>query len=93
MTKIDLPFFFASKLFISSVESQKGAITIQRCSIENQKGAIGINIVGYNDYTLLVFNETSLNIDSALLALNLRYYVLSFTHIPWYGALNPGPTW
>ena len=25
---------------ISSVESQKGAINIQRCSIENQKGAI-----------------------------------------------------
>ena len=27
---------------ISSVESQKGAINIQRCSIENQKGAINI---------------------------------------------------
>ena len=27
---------------ISSVESQKGAITIQRCSVENQKGAITI---------------------------------------------------
>ena len=25
---------------ILSVESQKGALTIQRCSIENQKGAI-----------------------------------------------------
>ena len=30
---------------ISSVESQKGAITIQRCSVENQKGAIAIDIV------------------------------------------------
>ena len=28
-----------------SVESQKGAITIQRCSIENQKGAITIDFV------------------------------------------------
>ena len=28
---------------ISSVESQKGAITIQRCSVENQKGAIAID--------------------------------------------------
>ena len=26
----------------SSVESQKGAINIQRCSVENQKGAINI---------------------------------------------------
>ena len=28
--------------FISSVESQKGAINIQRCSIENQKGTIAM---------------------------------------------------
>ena len=27
---------------LSSVESQKGAITIQRCSVENQKGAIAV---------------------------------------------------
>ena len=27
---------------ISSVESQKGAINIQRCSVENQKGAIAV---------------------------------------------------
>ena len=31
--------------WISSVDCQKGAITIQRCSIENQKGAIAIDIV------------------------------------------------
>ena len=31
--------------FTSSVESQKGAITIQRCSVENQKGALAIDIV------------------------------------------------
>ena len=30
---------------ISSVESQKGAITIQRCSFENQKGALTIDFV------------------------------------------------
>ena len=30
---------------MSSVESQKGAITIQRCYIENQKGAITIDFV------------------------------------------------
>ena len=30
---------------ISAVESQKGAITIQRCSIENQKGTIVIDFV------------------------------------------------
>ena len=30
---------------ISSVESQKGPITIHRCSIENHKGTIAINIV------------------------------------------------
>ena len=28
-----------------SVESHKGAITIQRCSIENQKGAIAVQSV------------------------------------------------
>ena len=44
---------------IASVESQKGAITIQRCPIENQKGAIAIDIV---HCTLLVLNGTSLNI-------------------------------
>ena len=27
---------------ISSVESQKGAVTVQRCSIENQKGTIAV---------------------------------------------------
>ena len=28
--------------YISSVESQNGAIIIQRCSVENQKGAIAV---------------------------------------------------
>ena len=32
-------------MIISSVESQKGAIANQRCSIENQKGAIAIDFV------------------------------------------------
>ena len=31
--------------YISSVESQKSVITVQRCSIENQKGAIAIDFV------------------------------------------------
>ena len=55
-----------------SVESQKGAITAQRCSIENQNGAIAIDIhvLLYSDSAPLTFNGTSLNIDSALLALN-----------------------
>ena len=30
---------------ISSVESQKGIIAIQRCSVENQKGAIAVQSV------------------------------------------------
>ena len=30
---------------ISSVESQKGIIADQRCSVENQKGAIDIDFV------------------------------------------------
>ena len=30
---------------ISSVESQKGVIADQRCSVENQKGAIAIDFV------------------------------------------------
>ena len=33
------------KDLILSVESQKGAITIQRCSVENQKGDIAIDFV------------------------------------------------
>ena len=32
-------------IIISSVEGQKGAIDIQRCSVENKKGAIAIYIV------------------------------------------------
>ena len=32
-------------IYISSVESQKGVIADQRCSVENQKGAIAINFV------------------------------------------------
>ena len=29
-------------VYNSSVESQKGVITIKRCSVENQKGAIAV---------------------------------------------------
>ena len=38
-------YIFSNNKFeqrISSVESQKGAINIQRCSVENQKGAIPV---------------------------------------------------
>ena len=58
---------------ISSVESQKGGINIERCLVENQKGAIADTNLKYGDSALLVLNETSsLNIDSTLLALNWR---------------------
>ena len=33
------------QMYISSVENQKGTITIQRYSIENQKGAITIDFL------------------------------------------------
>ena len=55
---------------MSSVESQKGAINVQRCSAENQKASITVNV--YSDSALLVFNGTSLNSDNALLALYWR---------------------
>ena len=71
---------------ISSVESQKGAINIQRCSVENQKGTINIHRCSLENHkgtiavqclwrysTLLVLNGTSLNNDRALLALNWPY--------------------
>ena len=37
-------------VYISSVESQKGVITVQRCSVENQKGAI--TMILYQDSAL-----------------------------------------
>ena len=54
---------------LPEVESQKGAITIQRCSVENHLRVLS-PITLYSDSTLLVLNGISLNIDSALLALN-----------------------
>ena len=36
---------YMSHTFKSSVESQKAAITIQRCSVENQKGTIAVDFV------------------------------------------------
>ena len=38
--------FYPNGTRILSVESQKGAINIQRCFIENQKGAIAVNVYG-----------------------------------------------
>ena len=82
----------------SSVESQKGTINIQRCSVENQKGAIPVQSLWWNLSVLLVLNGTSLNSDSALLALNWR------THLPcrnslkrqyfgqWLNSIDKNPT-
>ena len=43
---IFLYFNRINKLFnTSSVESQKGIISVQRCSTENQKGGIAIDFV------------------------------------------------
>ena len=33
------------EIHISSVESQKGAIAVQRCSVENQKGTIATDFI------------------------------------------------
>ena len=46
--------YFWGKTEILSVESQKGVIADQRCSVENQKGTIAIDL--YSDGTLLVLN-------------------------------------
>ena len=35
-------YLFLFSIHVLSVESQKGAITIPRCSIENQKGTIAM---------------------------------------------------
>ena len=41
-----VPFWLSTdKFYISSAESQKGAIADQRCFVENQKGAIAIDFV------------------------------------------------
>ena len=61
--------FSGPNFIISSVESQKGIIAAQICSVENQKGAIKILKVNGN-CALLVLNRTSLICNNALLALN-----------------------
>ena len=70
---IEANFFLFNSWFVemntSSVESQKGVNGGQRCSIEHQKGAIAVQSL-WRYSALLVLNGTSLNIDSALLALN-----------------------
>ena len=60
---------------ISSVESQKGVIAAQWCSVENQKGTIALQSLWHS--TLLVLNGTSLNSDSACLALNWQFLQLN----------------
>ena len=65
---------------LSSVESQKGAITIQRCSVENQKGAITIDI--RTAITPFWFSTEHLWIVIApLLALNWRYNGCIHEHV------------
>ena len=44
-TQQKISILFVKFALISSLESQKGAITIHRWSVENQKGAIVIDIV------------------------------------------------
>ena len=61
---------------MSSVESQKGVIVVQRCSVENQKGAIAVQCV-YSDNALLVLNETSLNSYNVFLAFWLNWRIIT----------------
>ena len=62
-SKIGLLFL---KYYISSVESQKGVIAAQRCSLRTRRALLLYK-------ALLVLNETSLICNSALLALSWRY--------------------
>ena len=57
---------------ILSVESQKGIITIQWCTVESHKGTIIVQSL--YDSSLLVLNEKSLNSINALLVLSPRYF-------------------
>ena len=60
---------------ILSIESQKGAINIQRCSIENQKGILALQVYNvYGDSALLVLSRISLKSVNALLAFTQRYH-------------------
>ena len=62
----------------SSVESQKDAKNIQSCSVEIQERALSLYKV-YGDSALPVLSGTSLNNDSALLALNCRFILKHYT--------------
>ena len=42
-------------MYISSVESQKGIIAVQRCFVENQKGTIAVQSI-YGNNALLALN-------------------------------------
>ena len=53
----------------SSVESHKGVIEIQTCSLENYKGAIAVQSLWR--CALLVVSGTSFNCSNALQALNI----------------------
>ena len=66
-----VPFNAKIIKMISSVESQKGVIAAQRCSVENQKRLMLYKV--YGNSALLVLNGTSVSCNNALLALNWRY--------------------
>ena len=55
--------------YVSSAESQKGINAVQQSSVEIQKGAITIYFV-YSSSPLVVLNGTSLNSINSGIALN-----------------------
>ena len=65
--------------YISSLESQKGVIAVQRCSVENQKALSPHKL--YSDSALLVLNGTSLIFNYALLAHNWRYIGFAYDKV------------
>ena len=68
--------------YMSSVESQKGIITIQWCYIENQKSAITIQILWLSS-AILVLKETSLSSINALLVLS-RQCRITYLFTVWH---------
>ena len=75
---------------ISSVESQKGANNIQRCSLENQKGAIAVQSL----WVIAPFWSSTEHIwimKSALLALSWRY--IGSIHDQWRPGSEHPPFW
>ena len=75
-----------SQLHISSIESEKGVITIQQCTVENRNGTIAVQILD-GDSALLVLNGTLFNNHNAFLTLR-RFVLLPETvYIPQLGCV------